>query len=84
MTVQKLIHMLGFLQPDTLVMVKGYEGGVTELTPENVILCRVALDFNGTSGLCGKHEALYEDDNPTDEWSPYKDSQIVNAVVLSR
>jgi preprotein translocase subunit YajC len=55
MTVQELIKILETLNPETRVVIKGYEGGVDDV--QKVIDVFIALDKN-TEWYYGKHEVV--------------------------
>jgi hypothetical protein len=65
MKVKELIQELQKLDPELLVVVRGYEGGVDEVN--NIYLCNVELDSNAGIEYYGKHEILYYGDNPWKE-----------------
>jgi hypothetical protein len=54
MTVQELIEKLQTFDPNMLVVVDGYEGGVSEA--EHVSVADIILDYNKDQWYCGKHE----------------------------
>ena len=54
MIVAQLIAELQKLNPDTRVVVRGYEGGVNDV--ESFLLCWLEVDAN-LSGYFGQHEA---------------------------
>ena len=74
MKVKKLIELLSQMNPELLVVVAGYEGGVDEM--DKFEMCDIELNVN-TEWYYGKHEILAEGDNPTN-----KDSTIVRGVRL--
>ena len=65
MKVKELIEELQKLDPELLVVVRGYEGGVNEAS--NIHLCDVELDCNTGIEYYGKHEILYDGDKPWKE-----------------
>ena len=74
MKVKELIEALSQLDPELLVVVHGYEGGVNEVDRCDVY--DIELNVN-TEWYYGKHEVLLEGDKPTN-----KDSTIVKGVRL--
>lgn len=74
MKVKELIEALSQLDPELMVVVAGYEGGVDEI--DKFEMCDIELDVN-TEWYYGKHEVLLEGDKPTN-----KDSTIVKGVRL--
>ena len=65
MKVKELIQELQKLDPELLVVVRGYEGGVDEAN--NIYLCNVELDSNAGIEYYGKHEVLHDGDKPWNE-----------------
>ena len=74
MKVKQLIEVLSQLDPDLMVVVAGYEGGVNEVDKSE--LCDIELNVND-EWYYGKHEMLAEGDKPRN-----KDSTIVKGVRL--
>ena len=74
MKVKELIELLSQMNPELLVVVAGYEGGVDEI--DKFEMCDIELNVN-TAWYYGKHEILAEGDKPTN-----KDSTIVRGVRL--
>ena len=65
MKVKELIQELQKLDPELLVVIRGYEGGVDEVN--SIYLCNVELDSNAGIEYYGKHEILYYGDKPWKE-----------------
>jgi hypothetical protein len=65
MKVKELIQELQKLDPELLVVVRGYEGGVDEVN--SIYLCNVELDSNAGIEYYGNHEILYYGDKPWKE-----------------
>ncbi len=76
MKVKELIETLSQLDPELMVVVAGYEGGVDEM--DKYELCDVELNVND-DGYYGKHEILENGEEPTN-----KDSTIVKGVLLTK
>ncbi len=74
MKVKDLILRLNECDPNAMVVVDGYEGGVTELRNITDII-EIALDINEAS-YYGEHELTFGDN--------YPDATHVNAVYLPR
>lgn len=74
MKVKELIEALSQLDPELMVVVAGYEGGVNEVDKSE--LCDIELNVNN-EWYYGKHEMLAEGDKPRN-----KDSTIVKGVRL--
>ena len=74
MKVKELIETLSQLDPELMVVVAGYEGGVDEM--DKYELCDVELNVN-TEWYYGKHEILEKGEKPKN-----KDSTIVKGVQL--
>jgi len=74
MKVKELIEVLSQLDPELMVVVHGYEGGVNEV--DKCELRDIELNVN-TAWYYGKHEILLDNDKPTN-----KDSTIVKGVIL--
>jgi hypothetical protein len=74
MKVKQLIEVLSRLDPELMVVVHGYEGGVNEVDKSE--LCDIELNVND-EWYYGKHEMLAEGDKPRN-----KDSTIVKGVRL--
>jgi hypothetical protein len=74
MKVKELIELLSQMDPELMVVVAGYEGGVDEM--DKFEMCDIELNVN-TEWYYGKHEILAEGDKPTN-----KDSTIVKGVRL--
>ena len=74
MKVKELIELLSQLDPELMVVVAGYEGGVNEI--KKYKLCDIELNVN-TDWYYGKHEVLEKGDEPQN-----KDSTIVKGVRL--
>jgi len=75
MRVKELIEVLSQLDPELMVVVHGYEGGVNEV--DRCRECDIELNVN-TAWYYGKHEILLKSDKPTN-----KDSTIVKGVQLT-
>ena len=75
MKVKELIEKLSQLDPELMVVVAGYEGGVDEI--KKYKLCDIELNVND-DWYYGKHEVLYKD-KPKN-----KDSTIVKGVQLTK
>jgi hypothetical protein len=76
MKVKELIETLSQLDPELMVVIAGYEGGVDEV--DKYELCDVELNIN-TEWYYGKHETLKNGEEPKN-----KDSTIVKGVVLTK
>jgi hypothetical protein len=76
MKVKELIETLSQLDPELMVAIIGYEGGVDEVSRYE--LCDVELNVN-TEWYYGKHDILENGDKPTN-----KDSTIVKGVLLTK
>lgn len=74
MKVKELIELLSQMNPELMVVIGGYEGGVDEI--DKFEMCDIELNVN-TEWYYGKHEILAEGDKPTN-----KDSTIVRGVRL--
>ena len=74
MKVKELIETLSQMDPELMVVVAGYEGGVDEM--DKYELCDVELNVH-TEWYYGKHEVLEKGDEPQN-----KDSTIVKGVRL--
>ena len=74
MKVKELIEVLSQLDPELMVVVAGYEGGVNEVDKSE--LCDIELNVND-EWYYGKHEMLAEGDKQRN-----KDSTIVKGVRL--
>jgi hypothetical protein len=74
MKVKELIETLSQLDPELMVVVAGYEGGVDEM--DKYELCDIELNVND-EWYYGKHEVLSNKDKPEN-----KDSTIVKGVQL--
>ena len=74
MKVKELIEKLSQLDPELMVVVAGYEGGVNEVSDYG--LCDIELNVND-EWYYGKHEMLAEGDKPRN-----KDSTIVKGFRL--
>ena len=74
MKVKELIEVLSQLDPELMVVVAGYEGGVNEVDKSE--LCDIELNVND-EWYYGKHEMLVKGDKPRN-----KDSTIVKGVRL--
>ena len=74
MKVKELIEALSQLDPELMVVVAGYEGGVDEI--DKFEMCDIELDVN-TEWYYGKHEVLEKGEEPQN-----KDSTIVKGVRL--
>ena len=74
MKVKELIEALSQLDPELMVVVAGYEGGVDEI--DKFEMCDIELNVN-TEWYYGKHEILLHNDKPIN-----KDSTIVKGVRL--
>jgi hypothetical protein len=76
MKVKELIETLSQLNPELMVVIIGYEGGVNEM--DKYELCDVELNVND-DWYYGKHEILENGEEPKN-----KDSTIVKGVVLTK
>ena len=74
MKVKELIELLSQLDPELMVVIGGYEGGVDEI--DKFEMCDIELNVN-TEWYYGKHEVLEKGDEPQN-----KDSTIVKGVRL--
>ena len=74
MKVKELIEALSQLDPELMVVVAGYEGGVDEI--DKFEMCDIELNVN-TEWYYGKHEVLEKGEEPQN-----KDSTIVKGVRL--
>ena len=72
MKVKELIELLSQMDPELMVVIGGYEGGVDEM--DKFEMCDIELNVN-TEWYYGKHEILEKE--PTK-----KDSTIVKGVRL--
>ena len=77
MNVKDLIQELQKLDPETLVVVAGYEGGVDEV--KSLTQYKIELDAHKGWAFFGNHCAL---EDIEDRYSP--SSTIVNGVKLER
>ena len=76
MKVKELIETLSQMDPELMVVIIGYEGGVDEM--DKYELCDVELNVN-TEWYYGKHEILEKGEKPKN-----KDSTIVKGVLLTK
>jgi hypothetical protein len=76
MKVKELIETLSQMDPELMVVVAGYEGGVDEVNKYE--LCDVELNVND-DWYYGKHDILENGEKPKN-----KDSTIVKGVVLTK
>ena len=77
MTVKQLIQSLSEIQDqDTIVMVKGYEGGYDDVMNINPAPIDIALDVND-KWYYGRHESIQDV-----LIEARKDYQIVKAIIL--
>lgn len=76
MKVKELIETLSQMDPELMVVIIGYEGGVDEVSRYN--LCNIWLNAND-EWYYGKHEALSDKDTLEN-----KDSTIVKGVLLTK
>lgn len=76
MKVSELIEQLRQRDPDAMIVIRGYEGGVNEAY--KLIDCKVGLNYND-EWYYGKHEVI----NPRDQEDIYKNYKITNAVQIS-
>lgn len=74
MKVKELIEVLSQLDPELMVVVHGYEGGVNEV--DKCELRDIELNVN-TAWYYGKHETLLNGDKPINQYST-----IVKGVQL--
>jgi hypothetical protein len=72
MKVKELIETLSQLDPELMVVIKGYEGGVNEMTHYD--LCNIWLNAND-EWYYGAHEVQKYSHE-------YTDNKIVKAIVL--
>ena len=56
MNVGQLIEQLKQLDPELMVVVRGYEGGVNEVVSHTV--CKIAIDANKGEWYYGRHEVM--------------------------
>lgn len=76
MTVQQLIKALSQFEDQNLeVMVKGYEGGVDNISGNIPDIVNVALNVND-EWYYGSHEVVSKDHT-------YTDKQIIKAIILT-
>jgi hypothetical protein len=82
MTNKELIEHLSTLDPDTRIIVRGYEGGCTELETHKIKPMVVLLGYHGKSSYYGEHECYYPEDyiDPDD----LKEYERVDAIMLDR
>ena len=76
MKVKELIETLSQLDPELMVAIIGYEGGVDEM--DKYELCDVELNVN-TEWYYGNHKILEKGEEPKN-----KDSTIVKGVLLTK
>jgi hypothetical protein len=76
MKVKELIEILQKLDPELLVVIRGYEGGVDKVN--NIHFCNVELDSNAGIEYYGKHEILYDGEKP------WRENGIVTKAVQLR
>ena len=77
MTVKQLIEILSSIEDqNTRVLVKGYEGGVEDISDNIPAIENIALDVN-EEWYYGRHE-IHNFDHE------YKDKQIIQAIILTR
>jgi hypothetical protein len=79
MTVTELIKKLSACDPDAIVVVDGYEGGVDDL--EMVMPVAVSLNYNGSpqsTDVWGIHELVQWD------YSDFGAAEVVPGVYLPR
>lgn len=72
MKVKDLIAALQAMEPEHMVVIPGYEGGVTELIGLNTVT--VALNVHD-EWYYGEHEVIYDE-------RPYLEHEKVQAVLL--
>ena len=77
MVVSELIEALKKYNQSLRIVIDGYEGGLVDLTPSQVIEIKVALDMNSSDIYCGPHEVV-------DEWLLENDNQKEDAIYLTR
>lgn len=76
MTVKQLIEILSSIEdPNTTVMVSGYERGVNDIEDIVPAIENIALDVN-EEWYYGRHEIQNFDHE-------YKDKQIIQAIILT-
>jgi len=56
MNVGQLIEQLKHLDPNLMVVVRGYEGGVNEVVSHTI--CNIAIDANEGEWYYGRHEVM--------------------------
>jgi len=76
MKVKELIEKLQTLDPETMVVVSGYEGGFHEVTTTEIV--KIALNVN-TSRYYGEHEEIGNGDYYD---KTYVDNPKANAVKI--
>ena len=74
MKVKELIELLSQMNPELMVVIGGYEGGVDEI--DKFEMCDIELNVH-TEWYYGKHEVLEKGEEPQN-----KDSTIVKGVRL--
>ncbi len=75
MTVQQLIEMLSQIEDQqTTVMVKGYEGGVDDISNNTPEILKVRLNVN-TQWYYGRHEIVQHD-------TPLNKSNTITAILI--
>lgn len=79
MKVKELIESLKTQNPESLVVISGYEGGYAEVN--KVLLLNVVLDYNKEWYL-GSHESV-DDCRAVEVENYYQNGRVVSAVFLS-
>lgn len=80
MKVRELIAKLQTCDPDLMVIVDGYEGGVDELGEVRTV--QIAKDAPGYGGYFGNHEIIDPDAWDYDE--EWGNADVVMAIYLPR
>lgn len=78
MKVKELIESLKTQNPESLVVVSGYEGGYAEV--DKLLLLNVVLNCN-KEWYMGKHESV-EDVSPVELENYHQQGRVVSAIFL--
>ncbi len=85
MKVSELIKHLELLDPEQIILVQGYEGGLVDITADKIDEQQVILNYHQGMTWYGPHEIGDKDDLAFNrDFLDKKDLVLINAYIIRR